>query len=93
MKQHEFHQALTQLHEELNHTTEVDDATRQALTVILADIQRLVANPSQQPLSGAPSDPTMALKLQATIQDFEINHPRLTGMLQKVVDRLAEMGI
>lgn len=94
MNTHELHQALTRLHEELAQTTEVDDATRQALTTVLGDIQRVITTgPSQERQAAERPEPELTQGLQAAIENFEARHPRLTSALQQVVDRLAEMGI
>lgn len=93
MNPNELQQALIRLHEELAHTTEVDEATRQALTNSLADIQRVISGSAEQRSSADQPEAAMSLKLQSAIESFEANHPRLTAVLQQVVDRLAEMGI
>ena len=90
MNQTELQQTLANLHKELTQTVQFDDATRQGLTVLLADIQRVVADPSGERDS---AEQPLALRLQAAVGELESEHPRLTSMLQKIVDRLADLGI
>ena len=90
MNQNELQQALTRLHEELTQTSQFDDATRQALTILLADIQRVVADPFGERDA---AEQSLALRLQAAVGDLESEHPRLTSMAHKIVDRLADLGI
>ena len=93
MKSEDIQQSLTHLHEELQRTTKVDVVTRQALAVVLDDIRRLIGNPLGNPSASNLTEPSLASKLGVMIKDFETKHPQLTGVLQKVVDQLAEMGI
>ncbi len=93
MNQSELQQALANLHEELSRTAQFDEATRRALSVLLADIQRVVADPNRPKSSSGQPDQPLALRLRESVQDLEIKHPRLMGLLQQIIDRLAELGI
>lgn len=93
MKSEELQQSLAKLHEELQRTTQVDADTRQAMANVLDDLQRVIGNPLNNSSPSHPTVPSMAAKLKVMVKEFETKHPQLTGVIQKVVDQLAEMGI
>ena len=69
------------------------DSARLSARGQVADIQRVVADPTRGQVSAEQREQSLALRLKETVQDLEIKHPRLMGLLQQIVDRLAEMGI
>lgn len=93
MNADELQSALDKLQRELSQTAEVDDATRQRLKGLIADIQRLVGPSESEPAASAAADQPLTKNLQGLVADFEARHPQLTTTVQQLVDRLAEIGI
>ena len=80
--------SLDALHDELAQTTALDEAGREKLAQISADIQRL--------LSGTPAAEeasSLTGQLQDAVEGFGASHPRLTAALNQVADALAGLGI
>jgi ABC-type transporter Mla subunit MlaD len=89
----ELQQHLAALHAELSQTTEVDDATREKLRDVIADIDRLIG-PKESPSQAAgEAEPYLIEKLQQAMGAFEARHPQLTASVQQLIDRLSEIGI
>jgi hypothetical protein len=95
MNQDELKALLHTLHSELAARPQVDNATREALQALDADIQRVLAqsgdaaNDPQGP--GDQDDLTvLAQTLEARL---EAEHPVLVGTLRDLMDRLGKMGI
>jgi ABC-type transporter Mla subunit MlaD len=88
MTAEEIQQTLAALHAELSHVSEVDDATRQRLEDVNADIDRILAAKDRS----EPAAP-IAENLQDLVAQFGAQHPKLTATVQQLVDRLSEIGI
>ena len=81
---------LAQLHSLLQHTHEIDDSTRQSLTQLAEDIQRVL----QAPADGTDQGNTdLRQRIDDVVLDFETKHPQLTQILSRVTDLLSNMGI
>ncbi len=89
MTAEEIQQTLAALHVELSHVSEVDDATRQRLEDVNADIDRILAAKGRSEEPAAP----IAENLQDLVAQFGAQHPKLTATVQQLVDRLSEIGI
>ncbi len=96
MNREELTALLQKLHTELAARPQVDASTREALQTLDADIQRVLAQSSEQ----AANDPqasddqgdinVLAQTLEAKL---ETDHPVLVGTLRDLMDRLGKMGI
>ena len=86
-----------ELHRSLSSADGVDPETREALVVLLGDIDRLLAKSSGAgsqavgPTTG--SDDQHADRLTDAAQRFQADHPTLAGTLEGLADALGRMGI
>lgn len=89
MNRDELRETLASLHETLGETSDVDDETRQLLTSVTDDIHRLLEK--DEPVS--PEDDSLSEQVTDMMRRFEANHPIIGGLLQRLSDGLANMGI
>jgi hypothetical protein len=80
---------LASLHETLNETSDVDDETRELLSSITTDIQRLLSDDG----SVVEPDDSLTERIADISRDFDAHHPMIGGLLQRLSDGLANLGI
>lgn len=81
---------LQELHESLQGTPEIDEKTRSLLQDLTDDIQRLLKHeddPNPDDVNSVSND------LKELLLRFETEHPQLTGVLGRIADGLANLGI
>ncbi|MDG2385760.1 MAG: DUF4404 family protein [Pirellulaceae bacterium] len=81
---------LEELHESLQETHEIDEQTRRLLKDLTNDIQRLLEQedqPSSDDLNSVSDD------LKELLLKFQTEHPQLNGVLRRIADGLANLGI
>ncbi len=81
---------LEELHEALGDAEQIDDDTRAMLKTVTAEIQRLLdeeQSPTEQDVHSVSSE------LKELLLRFESEHPQLTGILGRIADGLANLGI
>ena len=81
---------LAQLHRVLQDTHEIDDSTRQSLTQLAEDIQRVLQPPPDGTYQGHTD---LRQRIDDVVLGFETKHPQLTQILSRVTDLLSNMGI
>jgi hypothetical protein len=81
---------LEHLHSELQNTECLDPSTVEALKVLAADISAHLER-AEQTLAAA--DGSISSRLKTMVEDFEMQHPRLTTIVSQLAERLADMGI
>ncbi|MCP4175678.1 MAG: DUF4404 family protein [Fuerstiella sp.] len=89
MSREELRNTLASLHETLNETSDVDDETHELLLSITADIQRLLTDEG----GAADADETLTERIANISRDFDAHHPMIGGLLQRLSDGLANLGI
>lgn len=77
-----------QLHEELEQTETVDERTGEVLFDLKKDIGRLV----QEETEIEDEQEGLAERLGEAVGHFEEDHPKLSIVIQHVLDSLARMG-
>ena len=77
-----------QLHEELEQTETVDEGTGEVLSDLKKDISRLV----QEEAAIEDEQEGLAERLNDAVGHFEEDHPKLSMVIQHVLDSLARMG-
>jgi hypothetical protein len=80
---------LEKLHRELEHTEVTDEAGRERLRHLQADIRDLLARSQEE----TETDEPMLERLQDSIDHFETTHPQLTMMLSQMMTILSNAGI
>ena len=81
---------LERLDAEIRSIDSVDDAGREILHQLQADLQDLLSRSGEA--TPAPQR-SIAARLREGIGHFEITHPNLVAMMESVVNTLSEMGI
>jgi hypothetical protein len=91
---------LGKLHEELGGVRHVDPQSRQLLTEVLEDIQRLLQPdhaPAPQPGSSPPGIPmgnvSLPERLEKVAVQFEADHPALAAGSRRLIDLLGKAGL
>lgn len=81
----QLHQALQELHAQLESTPVVDDESRQLLQHLKDDIQTVLDKPSEA------AHATLRARLDAAAEHFEDSHSDLTLTIKQVIDHLAQV--
>jgi hypothetical protein len=81
---------LERLDAEIRSIVSVDDAGREILHRLQADLQDLLSRSGE--VTASP-DLSIAARLRQGIGHFEISHPNLVAMMESVVNSLSDMGI
>ena len=89
MEQQQLRDLLETLHKELEQVGTVDEKTAEVLTSLKADIGKLVQEGGQ---TEAEQESTVE-RLNEALGHFEEEHPKLSMMIQHVLDSLARMGL
>lgn len=92
MPQHELISTLQSLHAQLNDSKDVDPETRAMLKTITDDIQRLVDKTESSETENQ-SASHEAKSLREMLIEFEVRHPHLGGLLERLTDGLSSIGI
>ena len=88
MEKQRLQELLVQLHEELEQTETVDERTGEVLFDLKKDIGRLV----QEETEIEDEQEGLAERLGEAVGHFEEDHPKLSIVIQHVLDSLARMG-
>jgi len=89
MPKQRLRELVSNLHEELERTPEVDAEGRELLRELTGDIEELVGHDSPP----AKSRETAADQVETAAVRLEAEHPRLAGRLNEIVDALGRLGI
>lgn len=89
MKNEELHSQLEQLHEELARAKTLAPEDRDVLGNLMSDMVKIAQGeePAEKPRR------TLREKLEEKESEFEIEHPRLAGVIRQILDALNRMGI
>lgn len=86
----ELQSLLKSLHRELASLDKVDDRTKQLLTQVTDDVQRVLERDEDAASEGETGS---SESVRSTIEEFEAEHPKLAETLGRIADGLANMGI
>lgn len=90
MSREDLRNTLGALHNTLNETSEVDDDTRRLLVTLTGDINRLLDDHESDPEGDHGS---AAEQVNDMMREFDAHHPIIGGLIQRLSDGLANMGI
>jgi len=97
MDKSEILKTLEKVHAELADAESIDEETRQLLTTLTEDIQRLSEQSDEASAENVEPPSAEVQDLAAQVQDlvlkFETDHPQLTTALNQVAGALANLGI
>ena len=88
-EQNNLRELLEKLHNELEHTEVMDEAGRERLRHLEADIRDLLRRSGEK----VESDEPMLERFQESIDHFETSHPQLTMMISQISTILSNAGI
>ncbi|MBL6956666.1 MAG: DUF4404 family protein [Chlorobium phaeobacteroides] len=88
MEKQRLRELLKQLHQELEQTNTVDESTGEVLADLKEDINRLV----QEETTIEDEQEGLTERLNDAVGHFEEDHPKLSMVMQHVLDSLARMG-
>ena len=81
---------LEQLNAELQRTQPANDAQRQHLAALQAEVQALLNGPAE--LSAA-DDASVGARFSESLASFETTHPVLSSLIEQVLNTLSGAGI
>ena len=83
---------LKTLHSQLSSAGEIDAETQTMLQTVTADIQKIQES---RATTGAAdeSETSFSERLRETLIELEARHPHVGGLLNRITDGLASMGI
>ena len=90
MNDQDLRSLLEQLHEEIERNEPLDDDERELLQHLGADIRELLSRAEEEGLQAGPS---VTERMEESIYRFEVSHPDLTTLLNKLMTILSNAGI
>ena len=81
---------VAKLHAQLSDALRADPKSRESLSEMMRDINRLIDQPAEPPSSAHGS---LAERLERIAVQFEADHPTLAASTRRLVDLLGEVGI
>jgi hypothetical protein len=90
MDKNSLHDLVAQLHAEMSEALRADPKSRESLSDMMQDINRLIDKPADPVSSPQGSLPD---RLERVAVQFEANHPTLAASARRLVDLLSEVGI
>jgi hypothetical protein len=90
MDQDSLRDLAAKLHEQLSDALRADPKSRERLSEMMQDINRLIEAPG-----GAPSAAQLSLpdRLERIAVQFEADHPTMAASARRLIDLLGEVGI
>lgn len=90
MDKNSLRDLVAQLHAEMSAALRADPKSRESLSDMMQDLNRLIDKPA-----GARSLPQGSLpdRLERVAVQFEANHPTLAASARRLIDLLSEVGI
>ncbi len=89
MQQHDLLATLGTLHEQLSSAGEIDSETQKMLKTVTADIQTVLSGQT----TDANSEGSLSERLRETLIEFQVRHPHVGGLLDRITDGLSSIGI
>jgi len=90
MEDQDLRSLLERLHTEIERNEPLDEKERELLQHLGADIRELLARSEGE---GTQAEPSMIKRLEESIDHFEITHPDLTMLLDRLLAILSNAGI
>jgi hypothetical protein len=90
MEDQELRSLLERLHTEIERNEPLDEEERELLQHLGTDIRELLARSEGE---GTQAEPSMLKRLEDSIHHYEVTHPDLTMLLDKLLSILSNAGI
>lgn len=91
MSREQLLQNLKQLHQLLQEENHPDAETRRLLQTATVDIQKVLESTTET-VDNVPAE-SFAEQLRVALLGFESRHPQISGLIERITDGLAGMGI
>ncbi len=88
MSRDELHQPLERLRAEIKKLGDEDQAIKRRMKRLVADLESKLEGSEE-----SAEEPQLIDSLRRNIERFEVEHPRLTGVLHELMRELSNMGI
>jgi hypothetical protein len=88
MSDSELHELIGQLKAEIARLGPEDDEARARLRALVAEVEQRI-----DPAEEDTADEDLMERLRETVERFEVEHPRATGILNNIMVTLGSMGI
>jgi hypothetical protein len=90
MEEQELRDLLERLHSEIERHEPLDEKERELLEHLGMDIRELLARSGSEEIQ---PEPSLVVRLEESVEHFEISHPELTLLLDKLLAILSNAGI
>ena len=90
MDQNSLRELAAKLHEQLSEALRADPKSRERLSDMMQDINRLIDAPAGAP---SPAQRSLPDRLERIAVQFEADHPTLAASARRLIDLLGEVGI
>jgi len=90
MEKQRLQELIAELQAELEKADRVDDSTREALSTVTDDIERLMV---QEVPASREEGESLAGRMQDSLLEFETEHPQITRVVNQLAAALANLGI
>jgi len=88
MSKEELHKSLEALQTELDKLDGTDEEIRDRAARLIVDIECQLENPEDMEQKDS-----LLEKIPKLIDQFEVEHPRITGIMNRIMMTLSDMGI
>jgi len=92
MNRDELLNTLKALHDELSNGGEIDAETQAMLLTVTSDIQKVLDSEADESHADD-SGKSLSERLRDSLIEFEARHPHVGGLLERITNGLASMGI
>ncbi|MCA9063121.1 MAG: DUF4404 family protein [Planctomycetaceae bacterium] len=93
MQRDELLRTLQSLHSELQQAESLDAKARDALRGLATEIQEVLNGQTASDQSESESEASVSDRLREAMIEFEVRHPQIGGLLERLTDGLSNMGI
>jgi len=90
MDQNSLTDLAAKLHAELSEALRADPKSRESLSEMMQEINRLIDKPADSP---SPAQQSLPGRLERIAVQFEADHPTMAASARRLIDLLGEVGI
>ncbi len=91
MSKEQLQNHLKELHQLLQQECQPDSETRQLLERVTSDITQILNRQDEE--FSMPAPETLTERVRVTLLEFESKHPQISGLVERIADGLAGLGI
>jgi hypothetical protein len=91
MSQDDIQHTLAELKQQLGQLSDTDAAVKQRMEILIAAIESQLTEETSDEASY--EDKGLIDQLNESVEQFEAEHPQVTGVLRRIMQTLSDMGI